>query len=62
MPKCKGCGKEILWIKMNTSGNMPVDPKSEKRICFIKGIGHIYDTYMPHWATCEKADQFKKEK
>jgi len=58
MSTCKGCGKKILWVKMTTHGNMPVDPDSkEKRICVLNHIGHVLDTYTAHWATCEKADQ-----
>ena len=64
MPKCKGCGKEIAWVIMDTGKRMPVDIDSkEKRVC-MTGVnrGVVRTTYMPHWATCEKADQFKKEK
>lgn len=27
MSKCKSCGAEILWIKMQSGKAMPVDPK-----------------------------------
>ena len=61
MPTCKGCGKEIEWVKMTTHGNMPIDPDSkEKRICILNHIGHVLDTYTPHWATCPNAKDFKK--
>ena len=27
MPKCKGCGREIVWIKTNVGNAMPCDPR-----------------------------------
>ena len=73
MSTCKGCGKEIKWVKTSTGKNMPLDPKPVKMIQVkdrpvmddvqVESIktGYSIDVYMPHWATCEKADQFKKE-
>lgn len=60
MPKCRTCGAEIAWVKMTTHGNMPVDSDSkEKRICILNHIGHVLDTYIPHWATCPNAKEWK---
>ena len=27
MPKCRSCGAEIRWIRMQSGKSMPVDPK-----------------------------------
>ena len=27
MARCRGCGREIEWIKMKTGKSMPVDPE-----------------------------------
>lgn len=75
MNKCKGCGAEILWIKMKSGKAMPVDPEpcrfskwEENPDTFItkdgetvKGIpGVICTGYIPHWATCPAAGNFRK--
>ena len=68
MPKCKGCGAEILWVKMNTGGNMPLDPDPQKFVVISSMVfgkeeqGHLLTGHTPHWATCPNADDFKKEK
>lgn len=60
---CKGCGAEILWLKTVRGKNMPVDPIGEARIIRNQHDEAVMvQTYMPHWATCPKADEFKKEK
>jgi hypothetical protein len=43
--------------------NMPVDAKGEQRVILDdSGAAVMAQTWMPHWATCPKADQFKKER
>lgn len=73
MPKCK-CGQEIRWIKMVSGKSMPVDEKKQKMILlgsdlpegtisnFQPDRGHVITVYMPHWATCRKAKDFKRGK
>lgn len=62
MPKCKGCGAEIKWIKTAKGKNMPIDAKSEKRYVMdlVTGEWSFKDAYTQHWATCPKAKDFKK--
>ena len=65
MATCKGCGASIIWIKTEMGKDMPVNLKSEKRYVFIKDHIHtdhwkLADSFMPHWATCPKAKDFKK--
>ena len=60
MPKCKGCGKEIKWVVMASGAKMPLDAKPVQMIQVKEGIGESIPVYMPHWATCEKAKDFKR--
>ena len=73
--KCRGCGKEIGWIKMLfTNKNMPVDLKPQQMVMLLDDLPEgtisnfqpdratMVKVYMPHWATCPKADKFKKKK
>jgi hypothetical protein len=62
MATCKGCGKEIKWITMATGAKMPVDEMPQKMIQIKENIGESITVFMPHWATCSKADNFRKEK
>ena len=64
MSKCKGCGAEIIWVRTPSGAMMPLDAKPEKRGVVQPAhpgpIVHIKDTYMPHWASCKHAKEFKK--
>ena len=74
MPTCKGCGQEIKWVKTFAGRNMPLDPKPVKMVQVkdrpvMDGVqvesvktGYMIDVYMPHWATCPKAENFKPNK
>ena len=76
MAYCKGCGKLIVWTKMQSGKSMPCDPEV---IRFVPGEGsEMFVTpdglllqgkrdpqsniigYIPHWATCPKANGFRK--
>jgi len=65
--KCKGCGAEIRWVKMETGENMPLDAKSVNMTRIFPNYQPLYDlyeaytvdVYMPHWATCPNAKDFK---
>lgn len=59
MPKCKGCGQEIKWVEMATGKKMPLDAKPVQMVQVKEGIGQVIPVYMPHWATCSKAKDFK---
>ena len=65
MPKCKGCGAEIIWTKTEKGKNMPLDAKpvnfwvieceGEKIIDYNLIQGH-----KSLWETCPKAGEFRK--
>ena len=58
--KCRGCGQEIKWIEMASGKKMPLDPDPVQMVIVNVGIGEVRGVYMPHWATCPKAKDFKK--
>jgi len=75
MAVCKGCGKQILWTKMQSGRAMPCDPEF---IHFSKGGNEVFVTpdgyvihgtrkadgdlvgYVSHFATCRQAQRFKE--
>ncbi len=63
MSKCKGCRAEILWIETATGKLMPIDVKP-KKVFRRNERGHwvLIEGYESHFATCPKADQFRKPK
>jgi KaiC/GvpD/RAD55 family RecA-like ATPase len=54
--KCRGCGAEIRFITTDKARQMPVDAK---RVTVVTEDGRTMTAYMPHWATCTKADDFR---
>ena len=60
MSKCKACDAPILWVKTTKGKNMPLDAKPYKMVVVKNGIGELVDAYMPHWATCPHAKEFRK--
>jgi len=66
MAKCKGCGAEINWIKLNGK-IIPIDikPKLVYVGCnagYTNIIWELKQGYESHFATCPKADEFRKIK
>lgn len=59
MSKCKGCGKEIVWIKTKSGKIMPCNAE---KITIIQESGDMTSGHLPHWATCPNYKDFKKEK
>ena len=59
---CKSCGASIIWLETPQGKKMPVDTKPEKRVIMgtHTGLAHVLDAYMPHWATCPKADLHRR--
>ncbi len=76
MANCRGCGKLIVWTKMQSGKSMPCDPEV---IRFVPGEGsEMFVTpdglllqgkrdpqsniigYISHFATCPKANGFRK--
>jgi len=63
MAKCKGCGAEIIWIQTELKKAAPVDAKeSTFYIVDTLNVGRIRKGHEPHFATCPKADKFRKPK
>lgn len=76
MSQCSGCGREIIWLRMKSGKHMPVDPEpvfvtEGGKDAFITDEGErIMGTasetdmgtvgFVPHWATCQAAGQFRK--
>ena len=58
MPKCKGCGADILWIKTKKNKSTPVD--AQEITIYVTGTQSVVRGHQPHWATCPKADNFRK--
>jgi hypothetical protein len=56
---CRGCGVYIEWILTPAGKNMPVDPAE---ITLVTAEGKIVKGFMPHWATCPQAQDFKRDK
>jgi hypothetical protein len=69
MPTCKGCGAEILWVKVNGKAH-PVNPKRAMVVIEEKveapGPGELYgraaSAWVSHFATCPMATQFRRRK
>lgn len=62
MDKCKACGADIMWVKTQTGSSTPVDSASAQKR-YVKhqdGTWRLSDTFVSHFATCPKADQFRK--
>lgn len=76
MAKCKGCGVPIIWIgkmpcdpdqvvywqKPEAKGKI-VTPNGEVISCEFTGEQNTATGigYIPHWATCPEASQFKRK-
>jgi hypothetical protein len=66
---CRGCGAAIRWVVTTTGARMPLDVRFEKRFIRdydsdkpgIEGV-KLADTFTSHFATCPKANEFRKEK
>lgn len=66
MPDPCTCGAEIMFMKTENGKAMPYRPDtSEMRLVrFTKGgksYGKMVQTWVPHWADCPDAENFKPE-
>ena len=65
--KCRGCGAEIDFLRMKTGGKMPVERKPVKGVVAVwdndkvRFRNEMLEVYLPHWASCPKADKFRKK-
>jgi fructosamine-3-kinase len=68
---CKGCGKDILWIKNENRKAEPFDAK-ETRVLLaeieevtggcILGAWRIKPGHINHFLTCRRAKDFREKK
>ena len=58
MAQCKVCQAEIRFIRTEKGRNMPVDVKP---ITVITSLGKTIKAFIPHWANCLGAKQFRKQ-
>jgi len=67
MTTCKGCGQPIYFMKTVNDKLIPVNPESislQDRVAIDNNREVIFDTskgHISHFATCTKADHFKKK-
>lgn len=67
MAKCKGCGKEIVWVEVNGKP-VPLDTRPAVYQYYehdgkLKGVRVPREQYaVSHFVTCPKADQFRRQK
>lgn len=66
--ECKGCGADVIWI-MYRGKKHPVDAKTKRGFVFIEdeygediGAVEMASIHESHFATCPKADEFRKDK
>ena len=57
MANCKACGAEIKFIRTENGRQMPVDIKP---ITVITSLGKTIKAWTPHWASCPKAEKFRR--
>jgi len=58
MSKCRGCAQEIDWVKTKAGKLMPVDIPA---VTVVTKEGEIVMGQISHFATCPKADLFRKK-
>ena len=62
MSECNGCKAEIQWIKTPEGRNHPVDvPPVQIWIEQSDGSWKLQPGFTSHFATCPKADEFRKK-
>ena len=66
---CKGCGEPIIFINLGEGKKHPVNAKVKKLFVEVFGVNiggkplyKLRDCYESHFATCPKADDFRKGK
>lgn len=65
MANCRSCGKEIIWAKMEKTGELhPIDANSvktgivlsgDKSQCAVRKVG------ISHFSTCPQANKHRKK-
>ena len=62
MSECKSCKAPILWVETKAGKKMPLDAKPFSAVQVKEGIGDVIQVYMPHWSSCNGADEFRRKK
>jgi hypothetical protein len=60
--KCKSCGADIVWARMDSGAMMPVDAKKQVAVVMdeVEMTGHIVMARTSHFATCPHASDHRK--
>ena len=61
---CRACGAPIIWaVTVGNGRRMPLNETPEQRVVIRERDGKteckVVATYMPHWATCPRAAEFR---
>lgn len=54
---CRGCGKEILFIRTTAGKFMPAEVE---QTTIITPGGEVLSGHVPHWGNCPNAKEFKR--
>ncbi len=57
---CKGCGAPIVWGVTEAGNKVPLDPSERRYVEIDEGRLRIVDTWVSHFATCPKSDDFRR--
>ena len=61
MAECKGCGADIIWIKM-AGKNIPLDARKHPIYWKMGEVWEKIDARISHFVTCPKAGEFSASK
>ncbi len=75
MSICRGCGQEIIWVKMESGKSNPCDPEKyniqdnlvDKNLMVVSPLGkvgklfNLEEGYISHFSTCPKSSNFRKK-
>lgn len=57
--ECKGCGAQVLWVRMPATGRpMPLDRR--RTTIIVPETGAVVTGHLSHFATCPKAGEFRR--
>ena len=61
MSNCKNCGAPLKWVEMASGKKMPLNAKPQSMVQVKEDLGQVIQVYLPHWADCPGAKEFKKK-
>lgn len=74
MSHCRGCGKEVIWLKTKNGRDIPCDPaiieapKENNHVLILESGDVVHHPpegtkgRISHFATCPRAGAFRKKK